>query len=193
MRASFVLTRTMSCHGFQTRTAFRREWCLSDGDLSTRADFVSWRRFAGRVSSRHVAVVFQRLFDARGKIPLTTITLSRHLSARGFLTLASCAFRRRFDACAHCPRTSFARAWRFASRVFYPHAAIFRLRPSSARVLWPLVRSTISVDPPTPSVPPSCGGDESDSRGNLPLRAPLAARASSKPRVRQKSSARAAI
>src|SRR5277367_2039848 len=39
--ASFVLTRKLSCGGFQTRTAFRREWRLSFDALWTRRAVLS--------------------------------------------------------------------------------------------------------------------------------------------------------
>jgi len=39
--ASFVLTRTLSCSGFQARTDFSREWLLSFDALWTRGAFLS--------------------------------------------------------------------------------------------------------------------------------------------------------
>src|SRR5271163_2383169 len=127
--------------------AFRREWRLSFDAF-------------GRVG----------LLSHDGVSPRASLVITRPLSASVYLTcfstLTCFVSRWRLGARVHCPRTPLVSGRRFALRLFYPQAAFFHLRLSSARVLWPLVRSSVSAaDTPARSVPAPCDGDERDTRG----------------------------
>ena len=124
--------------GVSPRTFLVTTWPLTASVYLTLAAFRHWRHSSLRVVRACAALRRLRLLSPGGD------------QARAYIVLE------RF----------FVRARRFALRVFYPQAAFFRLRLSSARVLWPLVRSSVSAaDTPMHSVPPPCGGDERDPHG----------------------------